>query len=262
MAISTESALIAALPGQQLSFLKAGGGTAKGAGSWHSMWAVAGLPGAGAAQGSVNGAIPTDATTGAYPFVNPAGGALSYCARLACSATLQCHVLIYDRLWHNSGLSATLTSLQSITQPALTRWTTGEANELWIEIYTATTASATVTVTYTNQAGTGSRTTTVVIPAATIAGQMIPVPLAAGDYGIRSVQSVQLSGSMTAGNWGLTMLNDVASFSIPNANMGVVLNAYDLGMPQIADDAALTFAVLCSSAVIPGLTGELHVAQG
>lgn len=262
MAILTESGLVAALPGQQLSFLKAGGGAAKGAGSWHSMWTVAGLPGAGAAQGSVNGAIPTDATAGAYPFTNPTGGALSYLARLVCSATLQCHVLLYDRLWHDSGLSATLTTVQSITQPALTRWTTGEANELWVEIYTATTASALLTIIYTNQAGTGSRTTTVTIPASTVAGQMIPVPLAAGDYGIRSVQSAQLGGSLTAGNWGLTILNDVASFPIPNANMGVVLNAYDLGMPTIADDAALAFAVLCSSAVIPGITGEFNVAQG
>lgn len=261
MAITTESGVIAALPGQQQAFSK-NTATGKGAGSWHSLWTVAGQPGAGAAPGSVNGAIPTDATAGAFPFTNPTGGLLSYLLRLFASGTQMGTVTLYDRLWHNSGLSATVTTLQSITQPALTRYTTGEGNELWVEIYTSTTAAATATVIYTNQAGIGSRSTTVAIPASTVAGQMIPVPLAAGDTGVRSVQSVQLSGSMTAGNWGLTLLHDIASFPIPAANSGVAFDVYDLGMPQILDDACLAFLVLLSGTATPAIQGEFSIGQG
>jgi len=261
MAITTESGLIAALPGQQEAFMK-NSVTGKGAGSWHSLWTVAGQPGAGAAQGTVNGAIPTSATVGAFPFTNPTGGALSYLARLALSSTQMGFFTLYDRLWHDSGLSATVTTSQAITQPALTRWTAGDGNELWIEIYTATTASATATITYTNQAGVAGKTTSVVIPASTVAGQAIPVPLAAGDTGIRAVTAAQLSASMTAGNWGLTILRDVASFPVANANMGTVLNAYDLGLPQIQDNAALAWMVLLNGTATPAITGEFSIAQG
>lgn len=260
MAISTESALIAALPGQQKPFIKTGG-TGKGAGLYHSMWTTTGLPGAGAAAGSINGAIPTSATNGTIAFTNPTGGQLSYLARLACSSTQQAHITLYDRLWHDSAFSATLTTSQAVTQPALTRYTTGAGVELWVEIYTATTNTATATITYTNSAGTASRSTTVVIPAATVAGQMVPVPLQAGDAGVRSVQSAQLSATMAAGNWGLTLMSDIASFPV-NANSGVVLNAYDLGMPTIEDNAALVFMCLLSSTTVPQITGELNISQG
>lgn len=263
MAITTESGLLTGLAvGPQMAYLKLGI-TSKGAGTFSSLWTATGQPGAGAAPASpTTGVVPTSATAGAMTFSNPTSPALSYAGKLALSTTAQSYFTLYDRLWHVSGISATLTTAQNITFPGLTRWTTGDQVELWVEIYTATTAAATATISYTNQAGTSGRSTTVAIPAATIAGQMVPVPLASGDTGVRAVASTTLSGSLTAGNWGLTMVRDVASLSIPSANMGVFMNAYDLGMMQIADNACLTWLCLNSAATTPSITGELVIAQG
>lgn len=261
MAIQSENAAIAGFLSPQT--VQKAAGIGKGAGSWHSLWTIAGQPGGGAAAGSVNGAIPTDATAGAFPFTNPTSPALSYLAVLGLTSQVDTSLTMYDRLWHNSALSATVTTSQAITQPALTRWTTGDGVQIWVEIYTATTATATVTITYTNQAGTTGKTTTVVIPAATVAGQAVPVQsLAAGDTGVRAVTAVQLSATMTAGNWGLTLAKPLASGLGLRANVGQVWGLYDLGMPPIADDASIAFMASLTGTVTPALQGQFSMTQG
>lgn len=263
MAITTRDGLIAALAGaQRLPFRKASA-SSEGAGTWHSLWAVAGTPGAGAAAGSVNGAIPTKATTGALPFTNPA--ATGYGGRLSAQGATVGTLILYDRLWHDSALVGNVTTSQAISPPALTRETTGLGVELWGEVYTAMGATGTVmTATYTNDAGTGSRSASYTQPANALSvGQMVPFSLQAGDFGVRSVQALQLSISTgTAGNFGLTLLKRIAEIPITAPGVGGVLDAIGLGLPVIPADACLALMVMCSATNTGELQGRFDLLDG
>src|SRR5689334_12426113 len=99
MAITTLDGLIAALPAQPTPFFKTNF-SPQATGCFTSLWTAAGCPGAGAnSADGTGGAIPTDATAGAFPFAN---SNLTYLARIVGYATTQGVMFLYDRLWHNS----------------------------------------------------------------------------------------------------------------------------------------------------------------
>lgn len=121
-------------------------------------------------------------------------------------------LILVDRLSHQGGLDATVTSAQTTNLPtaALTRYTTGAGVFAAFEIYTQIGATGTtITVSYTNQAGTAGQTSTVTAFGATNyreAARLIQIPLALGDSGVRSVESVTvLASTLTAGNFGITL---------------------------------------------------------
>ena len=262
MAITSLDQLLAA-SNQLKSFGKVSM-TAKAAGTFQSLWTAAGLPAAGVIPASLAMVIPTSATAGALPFVNPATG-LSYISKISSSQQTIGTLILYDRIAHSSGLNGTLTTAQAVNGAALTRHTTGEDVELFLEVYTATGATASsVTISYTNSAGVAGRTTPAVAMQVTpVAGQMLPIPLQSGDTGIRSVQSVTLSSSTaTAGNFGITLVKRIAEIPITVAGTGVVLDPFALGFPQIAKDACLSFMVVTSTTTTGFITGTINIAQG
>lgn len=265
MAVSTLDALTAALTaGETRTFLKSAF-TGEGAGTWHSLWQVAGMPGAAATPPTGNGEIPTDATVGAFPFTNAVGAANNYLGYISASSTVAGTLILYDRLWHNSGLSGTVTTAQTFTQPALTRFTDGKGVELWAEFYSAIGATgATLTATYTDQDGNASNSATYVHPAnAETVGQMVPLTLAAGDYGVRSVQQVTWSISTgVAGNFGLVLMKRIATIPLQTLNVAAVGNAFSTGLREIPDDACLAFQVQCSAASMGIISGDLTIAKG
>ena len=238
--------------------------TAKAAGTFQSLWQAAGLPAAGAAPTSAAGAAPTSATVGAIPFVNPASG-LSYLSKIGNSQQTIGTLILYDRLVHTATLNGTLATAQTVNSTPLTRYTTGEDVELFLEVYAATGATASnVTISYTNSAGVAGRTTPAIAMQVTpVAGQMLPIPLQAGDTGIRSVQSVTLSASTaTAGNFGITLVKRIAEIPITVAGTGVVLDPFALGFPQIENNACLSMMVVTSTTSTGFVTGTINIAQG
>lgn len=263
MAITSLDQLSANLPGQHRHITKASA-TAEGAGTWHSLFLVAGYPGAGStppANSAGSGYVPTAATAGALPWTNPPGGTAAFLARFAASLSAAGTLILYDRLWACSGFGTVVTTAQNVTTPgALTRPAANGADvEIWGEVYTPPGATtATWTVSYTNQDGTAGRTATYTHPAnAESVGQMFPFTLQAGDTGVRSVQSFTASvSSGTAGNIGITLLRRIAEIPNPVANAGRVLDAFALGLPQIYNDACLCFMVQCSGTA----TGQLQAA--
>lgn len=265
MAFTTMDGIAVALPGQVKRYWKAQQ-TSKGAGIMHSMWKAAGNPAAGSNPGSLNGVVPTDATTGAFAFVNPAGGVDTYLAMLDGIASTVGTIIVYDRLWACSTASGTNTGSNAVTFPGLTRSTNGADVEIWIEVYTPTGATPqTLTVTYTDQDGNAGQSGTVTLTATTVAGQMIgPVALAAGDTGARAVSAFQLGGSTgTAGDYGLTMLKRLASIPIAIANVaGPIKDWLALGGVEIEDDACLALMVDCSTTNTGNLFGQLSLIQG
>ena len=238
--------------------------TAKAAGTFQSLWTAAGLPAAGANPASLAMVIPTSATVGALSFVNPATG-LSYISKISSSQQTIGTLILYDRIAHSSGLNGTLTTAQAVNGAALTRHTTGEDVELFLEVYAATGATASnVTISYTNSAGVAGRTTPAIAMQVTpVAGQMLPIPLQAGDTGIQSVQSVTLSASTaTAGNFGITLVKRIAEIPITVAGTGVVLDPFALGFPQIENNACLSMMVVTSTTSTGFVTGTINIAQG
>lgn len=264
MAVSTLDGLVASLTaGESLAFNKSSF-TSEGPGLFHSLWAVPGCPGAGAASGSINGSIPTDATAGAFPFTNAAGALNNYLGYISASSTVACTLILYDRLWHSSAMSGTETGQPAISPPALTRYTTGAGVELWGEIYSAIGVSAaTLTVTYTDQDGNTGNAATYAHPAnAEAVGQMFPFVLASGDSGVRACTVYDWSVTTgTAGNFGLTLMKRLLTIPLQTASVASVYDAFSSGLREIQDDACLAFMVQCSSTAQGGINGDFTIAK-
>jgi hypothetical protein len=258
--------LVAALPGQHRHLFKASQ-TAEGAGTWHSLWKAAGSPGAGSTPPAGNGQTPTRLTAGAITLVNPSGANKLYLARFSAAGATAGTVILYDRLWHNSGFSGNITTAQTIaTPPTLTRPDADGADvELWGEVYTAMGATASVfTATYTNQDGVAGRAATYSMPANALSvGQMFPFLLQAGDTGVRTVSQVQLSAATgTAGDFGLVLLRRLAEVPITVVNVLADRDAFALGMPEVFPDACLALQVLCTGTVTGNIMAAVEFIEG
>ena len=246
--------------------------TAEGAGTWSSLWKVAGSPVAGAnpplfTAGS--GYVPTNAKTGAVPFTNPVSPEVTNLARFVVAGATVGTVILYDRLWACSGFNTTVLTAQAVTTPGTipardaNGAALGDGVELWLEVYTAPGATtATWTIAYINQAG-DPKTATYTHPAnAESVGQMMFVQLAAGDTGVRSVTSLTCSASSgTAGDVGITLVRRVAEVPIQLANVANGIDPISGGFPQIFDNSCLALAVLASTTNTGLIQGALQLAQ-
>lgn len=267
MAISTLDGLIAALGSgtQRGTFLKLF--TPQAAGAWMSLWNQPGIPGAAANPASgVAGAVPTDATAGAFPFTNPTAPALTYLARLAVNASVSGVAMLYDRLWENSGLSPTTTTGQTVNSVALTRPDAlGGDVEAWFQVYAAMGAGTggTMTLTYTDQDGnTGSTATIQSFAGSAAIGRTFPYSLAAGDTGVRSIQTETHTATLTSGTYGLVLRRRVATIPIPVSNTGALLDPLSGGLPTIPDDACLELLWFPTGTTATTLQAALALAQG
>lgn len=279
MAITTEDGIVAGLL-RPLSFVK-GSFTGEAAGYWHNLFAVAGIPAAGAlATPGLNGATVDDASAigGMFRFDNPSSGN-AYLARMAANAPANVvGVMLYDLLWYNTGTVVTTTTAQAITFPTLpsrcppasgsTPDALGGQIEIWLHVATATTnagAVANSTISYTNQAGTASRTGTIVapgIPATAVAGTFVQFGLQGSDTGVRSVQSLTLGTSLVTGAVSLMAIRRIAMIPFVAASSGALLDWAGLGLPQIYNDSALYLSVLLSGTAAGSTQGELNYAHG
>lgn len=136
-----------------------------------------------------------------------------------------------------------------------------------------------ITINYTNQDGVSGRTNPVTVTAVTAAftGHIVHsdptanhygcfIPLAAGDSGIRSIESITLSATMTSGSLALVLCKPLTS--LPITILGVqsernLLNQLP-SMPQIYDGANLNFLLFTGAAYAPGgtISGFIECANG
>ncbi len=277
MAITSVDTFLAALPGQLLPFNKGPSATLQAVGQYYSPWLLAGLPGAGVAPSSgVAGDVPTKNTAGAIPFTNPAFG-INYLAKLAHSPNVAGVLMVYDRLWHNSGLSTTLLTAQTVNSVALparcpvagdpsgeTFDTNGLGAEPWLDVSTVLGAGATApSISYTNEQGVAGRTGTLLGFAATAAvGRAFPFGLAAGDRGVRSIQTYTNGATMTSGAFHLVLRRRLASIVVSTANIGAALDWAAIGLPGFPADACLEFLWIPSATTAVVIAGDMIVAQG
>jgi hypothetical protein len=239
------------------------------AGRSASMWTYDGMPAGGAVPTS--GEIPDRTTTGAIPFTAPGGSRDKHLIGASVAPIVAGIYMLYDRLFHIGGLSGTSTADQTIqgspASPALTRNTGGAGNIAFYEIYSILgSTSTTLTMTYTNQAGTGSRTSNIFIggTAAREVTRMQRIPLAAGDSGIQAIEKVKLTATTGgAGNFGITIAQPLAWIPVGAAGtMGWRDYTTGLpGIPVINPDACLSLMFIPASATAPELYGSLSTIE-
>jgi len=243
--------------------------TAPTAGRGASLWTYDGMPAGGLAPSTA--VIPDRTTQGALPFTAPGGSRDKHLIGASITPLSTGVYLLYDRLFHIGGLSGISTAAQTVqgspASPALTRNTGGAGNIAFYEIYTIIgTTSTTLTMTYTNQGGTGSRTSTINIGATGFreVTRMQRIPLAAGDSGIRAIEQIQLTATTgTAGNFGITIAQPLAWIPVGAAGtMGWRDYTTGLpGIPTINPDACLSLMFIPGAATAPELFGLLSTIE-
>lgn len=245
------------------------------ANTYSTLWDSDGIPVAGAYGGAAYTSVAcTSSTTGAFSLTNATSprrlfalGASAWTPTASGNAT----VLVLDRLLQIDGINHATTGTTAITMSAsLPRYTTGAGVMAFLEVTAALNATAhTVQLTYTNQAGTGSKTTTAITPTASSAIRRVPYtglffPLQSGDTGIRSLTNVIIAGAGATGTSSLILAKPL--FEIPLADIGIC-GKYDalfdeVDLPQLYDNHCLMFLV-CSNAAAttPRYSGKLRAVE-
>lgn len=245
--------------------------TMEGAGTYHSMWKIAGPPSAAAGASpplfsAGSGYIPTRATAGALGQTNPTNN--KYLALLDVRAPVTGTLLVFDRMWACSGFATDTVSTQTITTPGtLTPGRDPLAGldvEPWLEVYTVPGATAaTWTLTGTDATGTSGRTWTYAHPAnAETLGQIMPmVPgTAIGGCQVPTSFACSISSGGT-GSIGVTLMRQLAAISTSTANVESVKDAFQLGMPEVYDDACLFFVWLASATTGQRIDGTIGIPE-
>lgn len=242
MAITTLDGLIAA--GKPAESILKAAFTGEVAGGFHSTLYLAGRPGAGVAPTPGLGGAALTSYSGQIPFPAAVGGQNVHLARFeAAQAANVGGVILADRLWHNSGFTITTTTAQTVNSVAFpARDRNGSTNGVGVEVgleFSATSTNAAIsntTMSYTNDAGTAGRTAT--LPTTTtsiLAGTFLPFLLAAGDTGVRSIQSLTLGTSYLTGTCHLVAYRRIAALGTPLANVAAMADGIALGLPRCYD---------------------------
>ncbi len=242
---------------------------------WSSMFTATGVPGAGTYASIPGGSALTRASDGAISVFmsNPDANTRAYLLTFGYTAAQNINMgILVDMLVAADGISANSALSQTVNTTALTRYTGASAacNMLTFEVTVALGAgAANIVATYTNQSGTGSRTTvSAAMSASAITGRLQPVAtgpfieFANGDYGVRSVESVQLSGAMGSGSIAAIIYRPL-SF-LPGLNSNVYLERDSTtqidGVTELAKDASnvlgcLNMFIHCGASASGIITG-------
>lgn len=267
---------LGAYTGRAVGFMKTGT-AADAVGYWYCTSKDGGFPGAWAVgTPGVNGRA-TDGTqaadAGCIPIKNPSVGA-NYLTEIQMGASVNHSHLFFDVLWVNSGLSITTTTAQAITTPALPArdvngTTNGEGCMIAVLCTSAVGLAAVAsnaTVSYTNSNGVSGRTATLSAivgsqaPATPVIGTLIWFNLAAGDKGVRSIESITLGTSWVSGSISLMITRDIATIgtTIPNVTAQKVIG--DPGI-RLYNGTCMLHCVLASATTATFFSGELTTME-
>jgi len=270
----------------RIEWNKITGSTAYTAGRWYDMSILNGTPVANTYSGtSLTATQLTDTSTGAMWH----GGNVSPDTKHIVNAGVYSAVstavpgvwLICDFLLFYPGINMNSSSVQTLSNPVgLPRYTDGKGVMAFLVVTTTTGATAhNFSMSYTNQAGTSGRSlpVTVACTASAIVGHITHsgtaannygpfLPLASGDYGIRSVQSVQLSAASGAGTACLVLCKPLCAIPIVSASVASerdFLNQLP-SLPRVQDGAflGLLFFAGAATAASSNIYGYIEVAWG
>lgn len=260
--------------------------TAHTAGLWYSLFRGGGNPPADTILGTgTNLAFQalTDATTNAtgIPHGGNVGGykhLLNAAAQTASATTAPCVLMLVDLLGFYPVTTVTTTGAQTLNNTVtLPRYTDGAGVQAFVTPSTVMgAATPNISIGYTNSASVAGKATPTTLPigntaaavtsivhSGTGAGKYGPfMPLAAGDAGIKSVQSINLSASYVSGVLNLVLCRPL--LTLPITTLGVtaerdLVNQF-ASMPKVYDGACLAWLMLAGAAtpVASPLSGHLE----
>jgi hypothetical protein len=256
------------ITGESRSLFKVGTAP-ENAGNFYGFWKDSGFPGAwvpgtpGLNGRNTDGTTSTD--SGCINAGNPAQGSW-YLRDFNITGSVTGQFILADFLWVNSGLVVTTTTAQTITQPTLPARdnngaTLGEGVQAGIIVTTATTNAGVITnmtLSYTNSDGTAGRVATIAsFPATAVIGTLVKFQLQSGDKGVRSIQSITLGTTLTAGAISLICFEELASSSVTIANTGSVAFPKKLDLKLYNGHCILPFW-LASSTTAVTLNGNIY----
>lgn len=263
--------------------------TAHTAGLWYSLFRGGGNPPADTILGTgTNLAFQqlTDVTANATGIRHggDVGGGTGYkhllnaAAQTASATTAPCVLMLVDLLGFYPVTTVTTTGAQTLNNTVtLPRYTDGAGVQAFVTPSTVMgAATPNISIGYTNSASVAGKATPTTLPigntaaavtsivySGTGAGKYGPfMPLAAGDAGIKSVQSINLSASYVSGVLNLVLCKPL--LTLPITTLGVtaerdLVNQF-ASMPKVYDGACLAWLMLAGAAtpVASPLSGHLE----
>lgn len=222
----------------------------------------AGYPSAGVSPSSLAGTLYSKSSAGAIPM-STVGGSQYALVDVQASAGWEpvntsnfyyaggseFYVHVWDRIWANQ-IDSTSTFRQAWTFPGLTRYTTGQGLSIWLRILAQNTPpNPNITIEYTNQNGTPRTLTTFQFVSSLLywaQPSILPLPLAAGDSGVRSVSAITLSAGFNVSNCvSICLMKYIGSYRV-NApcipDSSAPLSLFN-GLPSFDGNACLTIGI-------------------
>lgn len=283
MAIQSTDQLVAALTAGQSTryeWNKITGGAAYAAGRWYEMLSLAGLPVATAFPGTaLTWQTCTEATgDGTNAFGIPHGGNVSTLLKhllnmnawTTAATGVPATLMLVDVQGYYPGINMNLATAQTLLGSPTLRYANGAGLRMFLAARATTGATAhNIGYSYTNQAGTAGRVNPVTVAAT--ASAIVPhivhsgtaannygpfLPLASGDTGIRSVQSVTLSAASGGGTAALVLARPLAQITL---SVNGLMTEKDLlnqipSLPTLIDGACLGFILGAGAAVAASTT--------
>lgn len=190
-------------------------------------------------------------------------------------------VEIVDVLGYYPLTTTTVTTAQTLNNTVtLPRYTDGAGVRAYVvAVGTIGAGTPNISISYTNQNGVAGKTMPVIVSAVTTAvqshivhsdpsaGKYFPyLPLASGDTGIRSIQTVTLSATMTSGSLAIVLCKPLATIPITTAGIMAERNLMTQlpSLPKIVDGANLNMLFVTASATATStpIMGYLETAWG
>lgn len=252
---SLDQIINAASSGQRFDFQFAKTGTTGVVNATNTLWFVGSMPAAGAAAAAApGGTVPTDATTGSFPFTNPSSGTQHFITGEPLSSVAANTLFLYDRIFSvtktmNSTATEAVTGVPTRYQ-ATSGADDAAGNFLMIECRTVLPATAHnwTTCTYTDQDGnTGATLPSVTGNSSNIVNRLDQpagswfCPLASGDTGIKALTQMQCSAAVATGAIDFTIGHPLVMLPCPVANMVCIRDGINsaMNLVRIFDDACM-----------------------
>ncbi len=252
MTISTAAALTASARAQQndLRWLRTAARTTVAA-TWYNLFELTGTvgkaaaandPGTLAGTSTTVGVVPTSATNGFPPIRSFSGGAGAIASVLITTPATGAHRFALADMLFKSGAHAFNATDVLGSQPSYSSRVPGGTDytglQIWFECVTTFTGNPTVTITYTDDQGnTGHTTGAIDLATAPAVGRMIQLPLAAGDNGVRKIESVTCTVA-AAGTFNVLVLRPLVRMRTEGLKQ-TTFGPDRTGLPQVFDTSAI-----------------------
>ena len=271
-------------------FNKITGAVTYAAGRWYDFSMLNGYPVANAWAGTALNWVSCNESTGngTQIFGLPHSGdvssltkhILNVSAVSAVPTAVPSQLMLVDMQGYFPGINMNVSTLQTLVGTPTLRYTNGQGVRAYLVPNAATgTTAHNLSMSYTNQAGTSGRTLPVTVActtsatsghithSGTAANNYGPfLPMASGDTGIQSVQSVQLSAASGAGTANLVLAKPLLTIPLVAASIASERDLVNQlpSLPEIKDGACLTWLYFAGAATAASTNfyGAVEVAWG